>query len=116
MLELSHLTYLSECFKFIFYSALLFQDEPEIKAFFSKFRQLTSSTQQTQAPSPATDHEAFLSASVFFAGSVVIRSNALKSLFMTLFNPVILSTKVSKQQLTSGTVKRALQAYVAEFT
>jgi hypothetical protein len=38
LLELSHLNYISECFKFIFFSSVLYQEESEIKGFFGKLK------------------------------------------------------------------------------
>ena len=37
-LDLSQQTYIKECFKFIFYSAILYSDEPEVKGFLGKLR------------------------------------------------------------------------------
>ncbi len=35
---MSQVSYLSECFKFIFYSALIYGEEQEIKSFYGKLR------------------------------------------------------------------------------
>lgn len=37
-LDVSHQSYINECLKFIFYSAVIYPDEPEVKAFFGKLR------------------------------------------------------------------------------
>jgi hypothetical protein len=42
--------------------------------------------------------------------------NALRALFVTVFNPVMLSTKISKSQQTNGVFKKQLSMYFAEFT
>lgn len=61
-------------------------------------------------------YEQLLNACVFFSGSTIIRNNALKALFVTVFNPVMLNNKVSKQQLTTGAFKMKLAIYFAEFS
>ena len=53
---------------------------------------------------------------MFFSVSSVTRSNALKALFITVFNPVMLNNKVQKQQLTTGAFKKKLSVYFAEFS
>jgi hypothetical protein len=91
LLEISQVSYINECFKFIFYSSIIYGEEPEIKAFFGKLRAIINQKQEdTQA------YDQFLNACVFFSGSNLTRSNALKALFITVFNPVMLNNKVSK--------------------
>jgi hypothetical protein len=40
LLEMSQLSYINECFKFIFYSAIIYGEEHEIKSFFGKLRSI----------------------------------------------------------------------------
>lgn len=42
-IDLSQQSYINECFKFIFYSAILYPEEPVIKTFFDKLKQLAQS-------------------------------------------------------------------------
>ena len=93
-LDLSQQTYIKECFKFIFYSAILYSDEPEVKGFLGKLR-LLYLTKEKQESDIAT-YEQFLNSCLFFSGSIVVRSNALKALFVTVFQPVLLNTKISR--------------------
>ena len=112
LMEMSQLSYINECFRFVFFSALLYGEEPEIKGFFGKLRAIINNKQEEGLQT----YEQFLNACVFFAGSSLIRVNALRSLFVTVFNPVMLSTKISKQQQTNGAFKKSLSMYFAEFT
>lgn len=110
-LEQSQQSYIKECFKFIAYSAVLHAEEPEVKSFLGKLKQLYLPKDKQDAE----DYEKFLNACLFFAGSLEVRSNALKALFVTIFQPVLLQTNVSRQQLPSGQFKRVVQVHVADF-
>jgi hypothetical protein len=110
-MEMSQLSYINECFKFVFYSAMLYGEEQEIKTFFGKLRAIVNNKQDD-----VQSYEHFLNACVFFSGSSLIRVNALRALFVTVFNPVMLSTKISKSQQTNGVFKKQLSMYFAEFT
>ena len=100
-LELSQQTYIGECLRFLFYSALLHSEEPEVAAFFSK--------------RPADTFEPFLTATLFFAGAASVRAQALKALFVSTFQPVLLGFKVQKQQMANGAMRKSLSVQVAEF-
>lgn len=113
LLDLNQQTFISECFRFIFYSAILYSDEPEIKGFFNKLRQLYQPKDKQDQDMQA--YEQFLTASVFFSGSTVMKNNALKAIFITVFHPVILNTKISKQQLPNVSFKKNLQVMIGEF-
>jgi hypothetical protein len=56
-----------------------------------------------------------MNACIFFSGSLEVRSNALKALFVIIFQPVLLQTKIARQQLPSGQLKRVVQVHVADF-
>jgi hypothetical protein len=95
----------------VFFSALIYHDEPEISAFFGNLKQL-------YLPKDSQDvavYENFLNATLFFCGSISIKSNALRALFITIFQPVLLNTKVSKQLLPNGTYRKQLQLYIPDF-
>jgi hypothetical protein len=117
-LDVSHQAYINECFKFIFYASVLYSEESEVKGFFSKLRQLYLPSKRDDSKdsgASAQTIEEFLTSCLFFAGSLSVRSNALKALFMTIFNQAILGSKVSKSQQISGALKKVLLVHVAEF-
>lgn len=103
-LDVSHQAYINECFKFVFYSALIYHDEPELMSFFSNLRQLYQPKEKQDHD--VTCYENFLNATIFFCNSITIKQNALRALFITIFQPVLLNTKVSKVQLPNGTFKK----------
>ena len=69
-LDVSHQAYINECFRFIFTAAVLLPEEPEIKGFFSKIRQLYS---QKELSPEAKAFEQFINATVFLCGSQMVR-------------------------------------------
>jgi hypothetical protein len=96
-MEAGQVAYVSECLRFIFFSTLLYGDtEQEIKGFFCKQRAIFNGKQK-QDDEDVRTYEQFLNACVFFSGASVIRVNALRALFVTVFQPVMLGIKVSKE-------------------
>ena len=91
--------YLEQCLRFIFFSYIFYQDEPVVRGTFDKIRAFSQPRKET-TDAKAQDFEQILNALVFFAGSPVLRRNALRTLYLAVLHPFWLKFKQSKQQAT----------------
>ena len=93
------LQYIDQCLKFVALSQIFYSEEPPVKDLFDKIRSFTSQKVDYQQ---CECFDSLLHACVYFSGSQ-LRKNAARVLYLLIFSPVILRTKIS-----TGVNKRKL--------
>jgi hypothetical protein len=95
MMGRDQILFVNEALRFMFYAYIFYGQEEPMASYFNSIKLLMSNKQQTQMPRFLE----MLTALICFSGSQVLRENALLLLYVHVYQPLWITTKVTKSQM-----------------